>query len=139
VISGVDFAGISSAPGASIELKNTMFTRETLAIVTNNIASPAPKPGDFGTDTIDVVLVAGDNVKTFNLADFSLVLNDGTTNKYPHNDIRIAGLSQTTAGNAKLTIARDLIPTVNLNRYYNELNLYYKGYKVGKITFNNWY
>lgn len=139
VVSGVDFSGISSAPGASIELRNERLTGKTVAIVTNNIIAPAPKPGDFGTDTIDVVLVAGDNVKTFNISDFSLVLDDGTINKYPQSDIRIVGISQTTAGNAKLTIARDLIPQVNLNLYFNQLNLYYKDYKVGKITFNNWY
>lgn len=138
VITGVDFSGISSAPGASIELRNQIFARETVAIVTNNIVVSAPKPGDFGTDTIDVVLVAGDKVKTFNVSDFSLVLNDGTTNKYPHSDIQIVGLSQTTAGNATLTIARDLIPQVNLHKYFNQLNIYYKDYKVGTITFNLW-
>lgn len=137
-IIGVDFAGISAEPGASIELKYEMFSGKTVAIVTNNIVASAPKPGDYRTDTIDIVLVAGDKVKSFNVSDFSLVLNDGTTNKYPHNDIRIVDLSQTRAGNAKLTIARDLIQQVNLNQYFNELNLYYKDYKVGKITFNNW-
>jgi hypothetical protein len=127
VITGLDFSGISSAPGASIELKNLLLTGKTVAVVTNNIAAPAPKAGDFGTDTIDIVLVAGDKVKTFN-----------KTNKYPYSDVRIVGLSQTTAGNAKLTIARDLIPQVSLYKYYNQLNIYYKDYKVGPITFNHW-
>lgn len=139
VITGVDFSSISASPGASIKLKYEMFSGKNVAIVSGNIASAPPKTGEFGTDTIDVILIAGERIKTFNLSDFSLVLNDGSTTKYPKTDIRIIGLSQTTPGNAKITIARDKIPQINLNTYFNELNLYYKGEKVGKITFNNWY
>lgn len=137
-IKEIDFSGISSKPGATIEIKYLLLTGKTVVIVSGSTDAPAPKAGDYNTDTIDVILVAGENVKNFDVSDFSLVFNDVKKNKYPYNDIRIIDLSPTTAGNAKLTIARDLIPKVNLNNYFNQLNLYYKDYEVGTIYFNAW-
>ena len=133
---GLDFSGITSK--GKIDLIYLVRTREQIAMVANYIIDKPIKLGDFGTDTIDVILIAGTNIKTFNAADFTLVLDDGTKTLYPKNDIRIVGLSQTSSGNAKLTFARDFIPETEKDPYSKQLNLYYKGYKVGKISFTNW-
>ena len=137
IIKGVNFSGITSA-GGKIELKYAWSSGEDLAIVTNNVAPKPIAAGSSGTDTIDVVLIPGSEIKTFNVSDFSLVLDDGRKTPYTDTVIKITSLSQSTGGNAKLTFTRYFDPKSESNIYNKELILVYKGDIVGKVKFTNY-
>ena len=129
-----DLTGITVA-GGKIYMSNTFISDENLVIVASN--QPI-KQGDYGTDTIDVTLVAGTTVNTFDVANFTLVKDDGMDTPYTEKYIKIVSLSQTTPGAAKLTFARYFNPDKEQYPYLNQLILYYKGYKVGKIDITNY-
>lgn len=137
IIKGVNFSGITNA-GGKIELGYSWSISEDVAIVTNNVAPKPIEAGSFGTDTIDVVLIPGSEIKTFNVSDFSLVLDDGRKTPYTDTAIKITSLSQSTGGNAKLTFTRYFDPE-NENLPYNKgLILVYKGNTVGNVKFTNY-
>ncbi len=137
----IDFTGITAKYGASIRLSTDDFSFTNLkAEVRNSIPFVTIKKGDFGTDTIDVKLIAGSTVNTFDVKDFSLVYDDGniTHSPYPESLAKIQSLSQTTAGNAKLTIVNYFDPTNQEEREYHQpVILLYKGQTVGIITISN--
>jgi len=137
IIKGVNFSGITSA-GAKIELKYAWSSGEDLAIVTNNVAPKPIAAGSSGTDTIDVVLIPGSEIKTFNVSGFTLVQDDGHKTPYTDTAIKITSLSQSTGGNAKLTFTRYFDPNTENKIYNKELILVYKGDIVGKVKFTNY-
>lgn len=136
VYKNCDLTGITAA-GGKINIYSR-FSDEYLVTVTNNEPTKPIKQGDYGTDTIDVTLVAGTTVDTFDVANFTLVMDDGIGTPYTEKDIKIVSLSQTTPGAAKLTFARYFDPDTEQYPYSNQLVLYYKGYKVGKIVVSNY-
>lgn len=136
VYKNCDLTGITAA-GGKINIYSR-FSDDYSVIVTNNNPTKPIKQGDYGTDTIDVTLVAGTTVDTFDAANFTLVKDDGIGTPYTEKDIKIVSLSQTTPGAAKLTFARYFDPDTEQDPYSNQLILYYKGYKVGKIVVTNY-
>ena len=137
IIKGVNFSGITSA-GGKIELVYSWSANADLAKVTNNVTPKPIAAGSFGTDTIDVVLIPGTEIKTFHVSDFLLVLDDGHKTPYTGTAIKITSLSQSTGGNAKLTFTRYFDPISEYNIYNKELLLVYKGEIVGKVQFTNY-
>jgi hypothetical protein len=137
IIKGVNLSGVTEA-GGSIELGYSWSIDEDVAVVTNNVTPKPIAAGSSGTDTIDVVLIPGSEIKTFNLSDFSLVLDDGPKTPYSETAIKLTSLSQTTGGDAKLTFTRYFDPKRENLPYNQELILVYKGNIVGKVKFTNY-
>jgi hypothetical protein len=137
VCRNVDFTGITAQYGANIMLHTDEdFTKLTVENRNNLPFKPIQK-GDFGTDTIDVKLIAGSSVNTFDVKDFSIVYDDGRSTPYPQDMVKIQSISQTTAGEAKMTIANFFDPSDLEREYHAKPILLYKGYKVGIIEVTN--
>jgi len=137
IMKGANFAGITKA-GGKIQLENWGIDYE-VAIVTNNVK---PKPfnvGASGSDTIDVVLIPGSEIKTFDIADFSLVLDDNQDTPVEDTYVKITNLSQTTGGDAKLTFTRyfELDPEKENRPFYEWYLLKYKGNLIGRVNSSN--
>jgi hypothetical protein len=133
-----DLTGITADSGGIINISLGDNTHENSVVISNSTPAIPIKEGDYGTDTIDIVLTAGTNVQTFNIEDFIIGYDDGLATPYAEDDIKLVSLSQTTAGKAKLTIARYFYPEQEINPYCMDLMLYYKKEKVGNITITNY-
>jgi hypothetical protein len=137
IFKGANFSGITKA-GGKIQLANWDIDYD-VAIVTNNVK---PKPfnvGASGSDTIDVVLIPGSEIKTFDIANFSLVLDDNQDTPVEDTYVKITNLSQTTGGNAKLTFTRyfELDPEKENRPFYEWYLLKYKGNLIGRVNSSN--
>jgi hypothetical protein len=137
IFKGANFAGITKA-GGKIQLANWDIDYN-VAIVTNNVK---PKPfnvGASGSGTIDVVLIPGSEIKTFDIANFSLVLDDNQDTPVEDTYVKITNLSQTTGGDAKLTFTRyfDLDPEKENRPFYEWYLLKYKGNLIGRVNSSN--
>lgn len=136
VCRNVDYTGITSQYGATIGITVDDDNKVT-ATVHNDLPLKPIKPGDFGTDTIDVTLIAGSTTSTFDAKDFSIVYDDGRLTPFPNTVVKIIGLSQSTPGNAKLTLARYFDPNNEDKTQDYKPILLYKGYRVGLIEITN--
>lgn len=136
ITKGVDFNGIKAPAGGKIDFYSDMEMK-IYGNVTNNKPAKPIKVGDFGTDTIDLNLISGGASTPFNIADFTLVVDDNYRSLYKTADLKLMSLSQTASGPAQLTIARYFDVETEKSPYLNKLFLYYKGYEVGMITVTN--
>ena len=86
------------------------------------------------------MLLPGSDVKTFDVADFSLANDDFKHTRSSDTTIKIASLSQSTEGTAKLTFTRyfNLDPEKENRPFYEVLVLLYKGYVVGNVRITNY-
>lgn len=135
IVRNVSFAGITEA-GGKISLEE--WGGDTLVgIVTNNNQQIKLETGSFGTDTIDVELFPGADIRTFKVSDFSLAYDDYALTAYTDPSIKITSLSQSTGGSAKLTFTRYFDISRENRPSQGVLVLLYKGYVVGKVTFTN--
>ncbi len=135
IIKNVCFAGITAA-GGKISLEG-WGSYDEVGIVTNNDKTIKLKSGSFGTDTIDVTLFPGADIKTFKASDFSLSYDDFALTPYKDPSIKISSLSQLTGGSAKLTFTRYFDPAKENRPFLGVLKLLYKGYVVGDVNFTN--